>query len=74
MEPAAYGTYRLQIQGLFFIGLIFGVLFAELFCSARLSDVIVRRLAKRNGGERLPEMRLWLGYPAALLSSIGLII
>lgn len=35
---------------------------------------MVVRLAKRNGGERTPEMRLWLGYPAAVLSTIGLIV
>jgi hypothetical protein len=73
MEPAAYVNYKLQIQGLFFVGLIVGVVLAEIFCSGRLSDWIVRRLTLKNGGERLPEMRLWLGYPAAVSSSIGLI-
>ncbi|KUJ21877.1 putative MFS transporter [Mollisia scopiformis] len=67
MEPAAYYNYKLQIQGLFFLGLIVGVVLAEIFCSGRLSDWI-------HGGERLPEMRLWLGYPAAVVSSIGLIV
>jgi len=74
MEPAAYIDYKLQIQGLFFIGLIVGVVLAEIFCSGRLSDWVVRRLTLQNGGERLPEMRLWLGYPAAMTSSIGLIV
>lgn len=74
MEPAAYIDYKLQIQGLFFVGLIVGVVLAEMFCSGRLSDWIVRRLTSKNGGERLPEMRLWLGYPAAVSSSIGLIV
>lgn len=32
------------------------------------------RLAKQNNGIRRPEMRLWLGYPAAILSSLGLLI
>ena len=74
MEPAAYIDYKLQIQGLFFFGLIVGVVLAEIFCSGRLSDWVVRRLTLKNGAERLPEMRLWLGYPAAISSSIGLIV
>jgi hypothetical protein len=74
MEPAAYINYKLQIQGLFFLGLIVGVVLAEIFCSGRLSDWVVQRLTLKNGGQRLPEMRLWLGYPAAVSSSIGLIV
>jgi hypothetical protein len=74
MEPAAYATYKLQIQGLFFLGLIVGTVFAEIFFSGRLSDWLMLRLAKRNNGLRLPEMRLWLGYPAAVLSSLGLLL
>jgi hypothetical protein len=74
MEPAAYATYKLQIQGLFFLGLILGTVFAEIFFSGRLSDWLMIRLLKRNNGVRLPEMRLWLGYPAAVLSSVGLVV
>lgn len=74
MLPAAYATYKPQIQGLLFIGLLLGTLFSELFCSGRLSDIIVDRLAKKNNGVRVPEMRLWLAYPAILLSAIGLIL
>ncbi|KAI4161971.1 MAG: hypothetical protein LQ342_004419 [Letrouitia transgressa] len=69
MLPAAYIQYSPQIQGLLFLGLLLGTLFAEIFTSGRLSDAIVMRLAKKNGGVRLPEMRLWLAYPAALLSA-----
>ncbi len=69
MLPAAYVSYSAQIQGLLFIGMLLGVLFSELFCSGRLSDSIVLRLAKKNDGIRVPEMRLWLAYPAALLSA-----
>ena len=69
MLPAAYVQYSPQIQGLLFLGLLLGTLFAEIFCSGRLSDQIVLRLAKKNGGVRTPEMRLWLAYPAALLSA-----
>ena len=74
VQPAAYATYTPQIQGLLFIGLLLGTLFAELFLGGRLSDEVCKRLAKRNGGVRLPEMRLWLIYPAGQLSALGLII
>ena len=67
--PAAYGQYSPQIQGLLFLGLILGTLFAEVFCSGWLSDLIVMKLALKNGGVRVAEMRLWLAYPAALLSA-----
>lgn len=69
MLPAAYMQYSPQIQGLLFLGLLLGTLFSEIFCSGRLSDWLVTKLAKRNGGIRVPEMRLWLAYPAALLSA-----
>ncbi|KAJ5106320.1 MFS transporter [Penicillium angulare] len=74
MEPLAYSSHRVEIQGLLFIGLIVGIVFAEIFCSGRLSDWIVARLARKNDEQRVPEMRLWLGYPAALVASVGLII
>ena len=74
MIPAAYYNYKIQIQGLFFAGPLIGVLFAEAFCSGSLSDWLVARLARRNGGQRLPEMRLWIGHPAAVLSAIGLVV
>jgi len=72
MIPAAYAEYRIQIQGLFFTGALIGVIFAEIFCSGHLSDWIVVRLSRKNHGQRTPEMRLWLGYPGAILSAIGL--
>ncbi|KAL8934248.1 MAG: hypothetical protein Q9216_006001 [Gyalolechia sp. 2 TL-2023] len=71
MVPAAYVQYSPQIQGLLFLGLLLGTLFSEMFMSGRLSDYIVLRLARRNHGVRQPEMRLWLAYPAALLSAIA---
>jgi MFS family permease len=74
MLPAAYIDYTPQIQGLLFIGLLLGTLFAEVFLGGGLSDAICSRLAKRNGGVRIPEMRLWLIYPAGVLTSIGLIV
>ena len=69
MLPAAYISYSPQIQGLLFLGLLLGTLFAELFCSGRTSDYIMLKLTKKNNGVRVPEMRLWLAYPAALLSA-----
>ncbi|KAI9722064.1 MAG: hypothetical protein M1812_002024 [Candelaria pacifica] len=74
MIPAAYPQYKPQIQGLLFLGLLLGTLFAEAFCSGTLSDWHVHRLTKQNAGVRVPEMRLWLAYPATVLSAIGLII
>jgi MFS family permease len=67
--PVAYAQYSPQIQGLFFLGFILGTLLAEMFCSGRLSDWMVIRLAKRNGGVVVAEMRLWLVYPGAFLSA-----
>lgn len=69
MLPAAYVQYSPQIQGLLFLGLLLGTLFSEVFCSGRFSDYLVLKLAKKNDGIRVPEMRLWLAYPAALLSA-----
>ena len=69
MIPVAYVQYSPQIQGLFFLGLILGTLFSEIFCSGRLSDFIVAKLAKKNNSIRVAEMRLWLAYPATLLST-----
>ncbi|KAJ5563416.1 hypothetical protein N7535_008580 [Penicillium sp. DV-2018c] len=74
MIPAAYATYSSLIQGLLFLGLLLGTVVSEVCCSGRLSDYIVNKLSKRNGNIRVPEMRLWLAYPAMLLTAIGLII
>lgn len=74
MEPAAYENYPLQIQGLLFIGLLVGVVSAEALCSGRLSDRIMAILTKRNDNQRVPEMRLWLGYPAAIISAVGVLL
>jgi hypothetical protein len=68
MVPAAYPMYIPSIQGLLFIGLLLGTLFAELACSGTLSDWIVHKLRVRNEGIQVAETRLWLAYPGALLS------
>lgn len=74
MLPAAYVDYSPLIQGLLFIGLLLGTLFAETCLGGRLSDRMVAKLAKKNGGRRVPEQRLWLAYPGGILTAIGLII
>ncbi|OGM48759.1 MFS transporter [Aspergillus bombycis] len=74
MVPAAYATYSPLIQGLLFLGLFIGTLVSEVCCSGRLSDYIVKRLARKNEGVRVPEMRLWLAYPAILITAVGLIV
>lgn len=72
MLPAAYAQYSASVQGLLFLGLIIGTLISEAFLSGSLSDRLVNRLASRNDGERIPEQRLWLVYPAAVLTFVGL--
>ncbi|OJI95949.1 hypothetical protein ASPVEDRAFT_145481 [Aspergillus versicolor CBS 583.65] len=74
MIPAAYPQYTPLIQGLLFLGLLVGTVVSEVCCSGRLSDYIVKRLAKRNGGVRVAEMRLWLVYPAVLVTAVGLVL
>ena len=69
MIPAAYAQYSPQIQGLLFLGLLLGTILPEIFCSGALSDDIVASLARKNNGIRVPEMRLWLAYPAILLTA-----
>ena len=69
MIPSAYVQYSPQIQGLLFIGLLLGTLASEIFFSGRLSDWLVLKLTWRNDNIRIAEMRLWLAYPAALLSA-----
>ncbi|KAF9893223.1 hypothetical protein FE257_011646 [Aspergillus nanangensis] len=74
MVPAAYASYTPLIQGLLFLGLLLGTVVSEVCCSGRLSDYIVKKLARRNGGVRVAEMRLWLAYPAILLTVVGLVL
>lgn len=69
MVPAAYASYTPLIQGLLFLGLFLGTVVSEIGCSGRLSDFIVERLSRKNDNIRLPEMRLWLAYPAILITT-----
>ena len=68
MVPSAYEEYSALIQGLLVLGLFVGTIVAEVGCSGWLSDWLVGWLAKRPGGVRVAEMRLWLGYPAVLIT------
>ncbi|CAZ85746.1 unnamed protein product [Tuber melanosporum] len=72
--PPAYPEYRPQIQGLLYGGMILGTLFSEVLCSGTLGDWIVIKLAKKNNNVRVAEMRLWLLYPATVITSVGLIV
>ncbi|KAE8154933.1 major facilitator superfamily domain-containing protein [Aspergillus avenaceus] len=74
MVPAAYEQYSPLIQGLLFLGLFMGTVISEVCCSGSLSDYIVQRLAKRNDDVRVAEMRLWLAYPAIIISAAGLVL
>ncbi|KAK1758951.1 MFS transporter [Echria macrotheca] len=76
LVPVAYAeTYPdAHIQGLLYLGLIVGTLISEVLCSGSLSDRIVVKLAKSNNNQKTPEMRLWLAYPAAALTAVGLIL
>ena len=66
--------YSDQPQGLLFVGLIIGTMTAEAFFAGRLSDHLVTRLSRRTGGVRVPEHRLWLFYPAAVSTAVGLVV
>jgi hypothetical protein len=74
MIPLAYPSYTPQIQGLLFLGLIIGTLIAEAFFSGSLSDRIVAAIARKRNISRTPEMRLWLLWPAAVFTSVGLVL
>ena len=62
------------LNRLLYLGLIVGTLISEVFFSGTLSDRLVVRLAKSNNNKKTAEMRLWLAYPAAILTAIGLIV
>ncbi|KAK1830468.1 major facilitator superfamily domain-containing protein [Podospora conica] len=76
LVPVAYAESYPEpnVQGLLYIGLIVGTLISEVFCSGTLSDRIVVRVAKSNNNQKAPEARLWLAYPAILLTAVGLIV
>ncbi|KID98765.1 Major facilitator superfamily domain, general substrate transporter, partial [Metarhizium majus ARSEF 297] len=74
LVPTAYAENSPQIQGVLYLGLIIGTLVSEVCCSGSLSDWIVLHLSKRNNNQKTPEMRIWLAYPAATLTAVGLIV
>jgi len=51
-----------------------GTLVSEVLYSGSLSDWIVIKLAKRNNHQKTPEMRIWLTYPAVILTAVGLVV
>ncbi|KAF8709440.1 mfs general substrate transporter, partial [Rhizoctonia solani] len=74
MLPGAYPDYNPQVQGLLFLGFIVGTLISEVLFSGGLSDYLVQRAMQKTNGERVPEKRLLLWFPAALLTTIGLVL
>jgi hypothetical protein len=66
MLPGAYPDYNPQVQGLLFLGFIVGTLISEMLFSGGLSDYLVQRAMERTNGERVPEKRLLLCFPAAV--------
>ncbi|PGH16212.1 hypothetical protein AJ79_01981 [Helicocarpus griseus UAMH5409] len=74
MIPAAYENDTPQVQGLLFLGLLVGTLVAEICFSGRLSDWTIVKLAKKNNNIRVAEMRLWLMYPALVITAVGAIV
>jgi hypothetical protein len=72
MLPAAYPTWKPQIQGLLVSGMIVGTIVAEVTCSGTLSDILVRRFSNGVVERRKPEVRLWLLLPAVFTTALGL--
>ncbi|KAL2840076.1 major facilitator superfamily domain-containing protein [Aspergillus pseudoustus] len=58
--------------GLFHLGGFIGALLATLLMSPLIDWTIVR-LARRNNGVFEPEMRLWMGIPAALVNCAAML-
>ncbi|KAG8908080.1 hypothetical protein FRB99_000524 [Tulasnella sp. 403] len=58
----------------FHVGLVGGIFLSEIFFSGTLSDIIVKYITKRRKIPRNPEMRLWLMWPAGVLSVLGLLL
>lgn len=66
-------NFEATMVGVAFLSpLLFGAIACAL--SGKLSDTLTLRLAKRNGGVREPEHRLWGLAVSALLSTGGLIM
>lgn len=52
---------------------LLGAVLGEL-AGGPFSDVIMRRLTRRNGGQRRSEMRLHAMYPAVICIVVGLVV
>ncbi|KAG8892790.1 hypothetical protein FRB99_002438, partial [Tulasnella sp. 403] len=77
-----YGTFfsalgllmSMKPSSLLFFGLVIGTFLSEVFLSGTLSDAIVKYITKTRKIPRTPEMRLWLMWPAGILSVVGLLL
>ena len=58
-----------ELYGLLFIGLILGALVSEILCSGALGDKIMLKYITKNGGVRMPELRLLLIIPAVVIAA-----
>lgn len=58
---------------LVYIAPLIGALLGEL-AGGPYSDFVVRRLTRRNQGQRRPEMRLHAMYPALMCIIVGLVV
>ena len=58
---------------LVYIAPLIGAILGEL-AGGPFSDLVVQWIARRNGGQRLPEMRLHAMYPGLVCIIVGLIV
>jgi hypothetical protein len=71
---SSYYHQPLAISGLHYIACALGELVGSQVCG-RLMDVVFRRMKSRSsGGEHLPEFRIPLTFPGAIIAPIGLFI
>jgi hypothetical protein len=73
LKPLYVIIDRILCIGLTFLGLLVGALIGESL-SGRLSDYIVAKKVKNNGGIFVPEMRLTMLPVALVLIPIGLFL
>ncbi|KAL2813958.1 major facilitator superfamily domain-containing protein [Aspergillus granulosus] len=59
--------------GLQFIGVIIGTILGEQI-GGSMSDIWMKRRARKLNAKAEPEFRLWLGYPGVILAIVGVIV
>ncbi|KAG8894535.1 hypothetical protein FRB99_001196 [Tulasnella sp. 403] len=77
-----YGTFyfalillqSMKSSPLLLVSLIISTFLSEVFLSGTLSDAIVKYITRSRKIPRRPEMRLWLMWPAGVLSVLGLFL